>query len=78
MFVRFSVVCKTVPNFGLHVPSACPDIPAGVLDPKATWSNPADYDATAQDVARRFELNFKQFEGHVDDGVKAAAIRAAA
>jgi hypothetical protein len=29
-------------------------------------------------VVRRFEANFKQFEGHVDGGVNKAAIRAAA
>ena len=34
--------------------------------------------AQARDLTQRFEGNFEQFEGHVDDSVKAAAIRAAA
>ncbi len=64
------------PNFGLLVPKACPDVPAEVLDPKTTWSDKAAYDQTAREVAKRFEANFKQFEPHVDDQVKAAAIHA--
>ena len=66
------------PNFGLHVPKNCPDVPSEVLDPKTTWSDKAAYDQTAREVAKRFEANFKQFETHVDDQVKAAAIHAAA
>jgi phosphoenolpyruvate carboxykinase (ATP) len=66
------------PNFGLMVPTACPGVPAEVLQPKATWTDKKAYDAAAQDVARRFEKNFEQFNSHVDNRVKAAAIRAAA
>jgi phosphoenolpyruvate carboxykinase (ATP) len=66
------------PNFGLMVPVACPGVPADVLQPKATWPDKSAYDVAAQDVARRFEKNFEQFQGHVDSKVKAAAIRAAA
>ncbi|MCK6450774.1 MAG: phosphoenolpyruvate carboxykinase [Alphaproteobacteria bacterium] len=66
------------PNFGLYVPSACPDVPAEVLDPRATWADKKAYDQTARSVAQRFAANFKQFEPHVDDRVKSAAIHAAA
>jgi len=66
------------PNFGVLVPSACPDVPADVLAPRNTWSDGAAYDEQALDLTRRFEQNFKQFETHVADGVKAAAIHAAA
>jgi phosphoenolpyruvate carboxykinase (ATP) len=66
------------PNFGLYVPSACPDVPAEVLDPRATWADKKAYDQTAQTVAQRFAANFKQFEPHVDDRVKSAGIHAAA
>ena len=54
------------------------DVPGDVLAPRNTWSNKADYDSTAQDLAKRFEENFKQFESHVEDEVKKAAIHAAA
>ena len=53
-------------------------MPGEVLDPKNTWADPKAYDETARKVAGMFEENFKQFEGQVDDKVKAAAIRAAA
>jgi phosphoenolpyruvate carboxykinase (ATP) len=66
------------PNFGLLVPTACPNVPPDVLQPKSTWSDKKAYDVAAQDVARRFEKNFEQFNSHVDQKVKAAAIRAAA
>ncbi|MFO0996863.1 MAG: phosphoenolpyruvate carboxykinase [Alphaproteobacteria bacterium] len=66
------------PTFGVHVPEACPDVPADVLNPKNTWSDKHAYDKTAHEVAKRFEANFKQFESQVDDKVKAAAVRAAA
>jgi phosphoenolpyruvate carboxykinase (ATP) len=72
------VAARPDPNFGMHVPEACPDVPAEVLNPKSTWTDKGAYDKAARDVAKRFETNFKQFENHVDDKVKAAAVRAAA
>jgi phosphoenolpyruvate carboxykinase (ATP) len=65
-------------HFGLLVPQRCPDVPSEVLDPRATWSDKAAYDATARELARRFEANFREFEPYVGDEVKEAAIRAAA
>jgi phosphoenolpyruvate carboxykinase (ATP) len=65
-------------NFGLQVPETCPEVPGEVLDPRSTWSDKAAYDAAAHELTRRFEGNFKQFEGCVDDTVRAACIRAAA
>jgi len=66
------------PNFGVLVPNACPNVPTDVLNPKNTWANAVAYDAQARDLTQRFEANFGQFESHVGDSVKAAAIRAAA
>ena len=66
------------PNFGMLVPETCPDVPAEALNPKNTWSDKSAYDSVATELTRRFEDNFKRFEGQVDDKVKAAAIRAAA
>jgi phosphoenolpyruvate carboxykinase (ATP) len=64
------------PQFGLAMPTACPGVPDQVLDPKATWADGAAYDQAARAVAERFERNFRQFEAHVGDEVRAAAIRA--
>ena len=66
------------PAFGLHTPESCPNVPSKVLNPKNTWADKGAYDQMAREVANRFEANFKQFEQHVDDKVKAAGIHAAA
>jgi phosphoenolpyruvate carboxykinase (ATP) len=66
------------PNFGVFVPTACPDVPAEVLDPRATWADGEAYDAQARHLTRLFADNFKQFETAVDPQVMAAAIKAAA
>ena len=71
-----SAVSAADPHFGMLVPSACPDVPGGVLNPKNTWKDKKAYDNAARDVAQRFEANFRQFEGHVDSKVNKAAIRA--
>ncbi len=65
-------------EFGLLIPESCPDVPREVLNPKTTWRDKRAYDQAAQEVAKRFENNFKQFESYVDDKVKAAGIHAAA
>ena len=73
-----SVDFRADPNFGVLVPTACPGVSDEVLQPKSTWQDQTAYDTVAQDVAKRFEINFNQFSGHVDDQVAACAIRAAA
>ena len=66
------------PFFGLMIPRDVPGIPNTVLDPRASWADPAAYDRTAADLVARFEANFESFAGAVGDDVRAAAIRAAA
>jgi phosphoenolpyruvate carboxykinase (ATP) len=73
-----SVASSPDPHFGLQVPSACPDVPGDVLNPRNTWRDKKAYERAARDVAHRFEKNFQQFESHVDSKVKQAAIHAAA
>ncbi len=65
------------PVFGLGIPQTCPDVPDDVLNPRNTWSDKAAYDATAQDLAKRFADNFKKYEAHVDAKVMAVAIKPA-
>ena len=72
------VELKSDPNFGVLVPQSCPEVPADVLNPRNTWADGSAYDVQAHDLTQRFEDNFQKFENHVDDQVKAAAIRAAA
>jgi phosphoenolpyruvate carboxykinase (ATP) len=46
-----------------------------VLQPRKAWRDQRAYDETAAEVARRFEANFAQFAGAVDERVRAAGIR---
>ena len=64
------------PVFGIEVPAAVPDAPAGVLTPRGTWADPAAYDARARDLARMFNENFEQFRAQVSEAVAAAAPKA--
>jgi len=61
--------------FNLDVPTSCPDVPSEVLNPRNTWTRPADYDARAAELAQMFRDNFKAFEGDVAPDVIAAGPR---
>lgn len=61
----------TDPIFGLNIPSEVPDVPAGVLNPRSTWSDGAAYDAQANKLADMFRKNFEKF-GNVDAKIVAA------
>jgi phosphoenolpyruvate carboxykinase (ATP) len=58
--------------FGLAVPTAVAGVPAGVLDARGTWSDPAAYDAQARKLAGMFRDNFAKFGAHVADKIVAA------
>ena len=65
-------------NFGFDVPVHVPvlaqqGIDQTILDPRGTWADKADYDATAQKLVQLFIDNFAEFEAHVDEGVRNAA-----
>ena len=49
--------------FGFQVPTACPDVPSEVLDPRRTWSDDAANEAQARKLAEAFRDNFTAFEG---------------
>ena len=65
------------PNFGFDVPVAVEGVDPAILDPRSTWADPAEYDATAHKLVQLFVDNFAQFEAHVDEGVRNAAPAAA-
>ena len=56
-----TVATRTDPVFGLAVPAHVPGVPDGVLDPRATWKDPAAYDAQAAKLLALFQKNFEQF-----------------
>ena len=61
--------------FGLDVPKSVPGVASEVMNPRATWSDPAAYDAQARKLAEMFVKNFEQFNEQVDDAVRAAGPR---
>lgn len=63
------------PIFGFAVPTACPAVPAGVLDPASSWSDRAAYDRHHRRLAQRFVENFRRFEADCPAAVRAAGPR---
>jgi len=63
------------PVFGLAVPQECPHVPAGLLNPRNTWTDPAAYDAQARRLAGMFRANFEAFASGVTPAVAAAGPR---
>ena len=63
---------RTDANFGFAVPLSVAGIDPVMLDPRRTWADGAEYDATAARLVDRFAENFKQFADHVDQGVRDA------
>jgi phosphoenolpyruvate carboxykinase (ATP) len=57
----------TDPIFGLRMPTACPDVPGALLQPRNTWQDKEAYDRCALSLAARFKENFKQFTLISDD-----------
>jgi phosphoenolpyruvate carboxykinase (ATP) len=72
-----SVEFRKDPNFGFEVPVSVPGVDTSILDPRGTWSNPADYDRMAAKLVDLFVENFAQFADQVDEGVRQAAPKAA-
>jgi phosphoenolpyruvate carboxykinase (ATP) len=60
---------STVPDpvFGFGVVTSCPGVPAEILIPRTTWTDPAAYDATAKRLARLFRENFKKYDSPGSD-----------
>ncbi|MFC3694561.1 phosphoenolpyruvate carboxykinase [Chenggangzhangella methanolivorans] len=58
--------------FGLEVPNEVEGVDASILRPRRTWADKAAYDAAAAKLRGMFQANFRTYEGHVDDEVRAA------
>jgi phosphoenolpyruvate carboxykinase (ATP) len=61
------------PNFEVMVPTACPDVPPEVLQPRGTWPDADAYDRQARELLAMFKANYAAFEAgiaedHTDAG----------
>ena len=52
---------ETLPIFNLDVPTALPGVDQGILDPRDTYAQPAQWQEKAQKLASLFIDNFEQF-----------------
>ncbi|HYF90959.1 MAG TPA: phosphoenolpyruvate carboxykinase (ATP) [Symbiobacteriaceae bacterium] len=50
------------PIFQVLVPTSCPNVPADVLQPRKTWTDPEAYDAQARKLAELFAKNIAKFD----------------
>lgn len=55
---------KQIPMFDFKVPTALPGVDPKILDPRDTYSNVADWEEKAKDLAARFIKNFSKFTGN--------------
>ncbi|MBR4808919.1 MAG: phosphoenolpyruvate carboxykinase (ATP), partial [Bacteroidales bacterium] len=55
---------KKIPYFNFEVPTQLDGVAWGILDPRDTYQNRAEWDEKARDLAGRFVKNFKKYEGN--------------
>lgn len=52
---------ETLPIMNLTYPTQLPHVSEGILDPRATYSDKAEWEAKAKDLAARYIKNFEQY-----------------
>ena len=55
---------KQVPIFNFEVPTELEGVDSGILDPRDTYADAAEWEKKAVDLAQRFQKNFKKYEGN--------------
>lgn len=59
-------------HFGFEIPTACPNVPSEILQPKNTWEDKEAYDQVKLKLINLFQDNFKQIEANVNPDILAA------
>lgn len=70
------VTYEAHPVFGVAMPTACPNVPAEILNPRNTWADKNAYDAKANELALAFNKNFEKFAAKSEQDILDAAPRA--
>ncbi len=60
------------PNFGVTIPTVCPQLDATILQPAEAWQDRAAYQRTAVKLAQLFHKNFRQFADQCSPAIAAA------
>ncbi|MCQ2152774.1 MAG: phosphoenolpyruvate carboxykinase (ATP) [Bacteroidales bacterium] len=55
---------KKIPYFNFEVPTELKGVDTGILDPRDTYANPAQWEEKAKDLAGRFIKNFAKYENN--------------
>ena len=55
---------KKIPFFDFEVPTVLNGVDTGILDPRDTYADAAQWEEKAKDLAGRFIKNFKKYEGN--------------
>ena len=59
-----SAPTKTIPYFNFVVPTVLEGVDTGILDPRDTYANAAEWEVKAKDLAGRFIKNFHKYESN--------------
>ncbi|MDE6391449.1 MAG: phosphoenolpyruvate carboxykinase (ATP), partial [Duncaniella sp.] len=59
-----SAPTKKLPIFDFEIPTELPGVDPNILDPRDTYTDPAQWTAKAEDLAARFIKNFKKYENN--------------
>lgn len=51
----------TIPYLNLTIPTILPEVGEGILDPRATYKDPMEWERKAKDLATRYIKNFEQY-----------------
>ena len=55
---------KTIPYFNFAVPTELEGVDTGILDPRDTYADAAEWEEKAKDLSARFIKNFAKYEGN--------------
>lgn len=55
--------------FGLAIPSSCPNVPTGILNPRNIWVDKYRYDEIAESLASMFKENFVKYSDFANNEI---------